>query len=61
MRDYTRPMFSQKHYEEMCFELNNSDTPKAVKKEIIKFLIVVFRKDSNRFDVKKFQNRCEAE
>lgn len=56
MREYKRPLFTQKHYEEMVYRLKHTNMSFTEKVIIQQFLIEVFEEDNYKFDKIKFLN-----
>ena len=58
MREYKRPLYTKKHFDDMAFSLNHDVYTSFEKKAIMGFLINRFRFDGHDFDENRFIKAC---
>jgi hypothetical protein len=61
MREYKSPVFSQKHYETLAWEIRVRPMGIERRKTMVEQLSLIFASDSKKFDKIRFEKMCLGE
>jgi hypothetical protein len=58
MRNYKRPLYTEKHFNDLANEIQTSTLPNKEKNIVMNFLNHIFILDNENYDPEKFRKAC---